>query len=83
MLSFGASVWLPKSQLLDVERAQRLENLHKVELSEWELGSLLPSSSSGDHSSLILWSVRTITSLVWFRDVESSILCFWAFDRAV
>lgn len=73
MLSFGASVWLPKSQLLDVERAQRLENLHKVELSEWELGSLLPSSSSSsDHSSLILWSVRTITSLVWFRDAESS-----------
>lgn len=73
MLSFGASVWLPKSQLLDVERAQRLENLHKVELSEWELGSLLPSSSSSsDHSSPILWSVRTITSLVWFRDAESS-----------
>lgn len=71
MLRFGASVWLPKSQLLDAERARRLENLHKVELSEWELGSLPPSSSS-DHSPLIPWSVRTITSLVWFRDAESS-----------
>lgn len=51
MLRLGASTWLPKSQVLDVKRAQHLEKFPEVELQEWELESLLLSSS---HSSLTL-----------------------------
>lgn len=55
VLRFGASTWLPK--VLNMKRAQHLEEFPEVELKEWELGSLLLNSS---HSSLILWSVRII-----------------------